>query len=362
MDLDTVYTKIQNQLNNSLPFVIYHKADSNELNFFLQDSNQLFEAEDYTVSGFVFAPFDNSKKAVLIPSECSKHYCIEIPKQDAFQRDNISGKYQNSLGGSEAEDKHKQLVKKGIKAIELGDFKKVVLSRKEEISAQNSFGGLRIFKKMVGYYPKAFVYYWFHPKVGSWLGATPETLLYSTGDQFSTMALAGTQPYASNDKVSWADKELEEQEMVTDFILKELSPIAGNIVSSKTYTHRAGTLLHLRTDIKGDLDENAAGFENVIKILHPTPAVCGLPKKDAKAFIMRHEGYDRKFYTGFLGELNMNKRGKTESNLFVNLRCMELKKNKAILFVGGGITKDSVPEKEWEETVRKTETMKKVLF
>ncbi|MFD1079733.1 chorismate-binding protein, partial [Longispora fulva] len=133
-----------------------------------------------------------------------------------------------------------------------------------------------------------------------------------------------------------------------------------------------------RTDISGRL---AAGenLSEIIKALHPTPAVCGLQKEKAQNFILSEENYDREFYTGFLGELNLqnstsrsvNKRNvenlayrtvKKKTALFVNLRCMKLRENAAYLYVGGGITKDSDPEAEWEETVNKSQTMKKVLF
>ncbi|WP_313791385.1 chorismate-binding protein [Lacinutrix neustonica] len=113
--------------------------------------------------------------------------------------------------------------------------------------------------------------------------------------------------------------------------------------------------------------------------MHPTPAVCGLPKATAKQFILENENYKREFYTGFLGELNCQERTSrntnrrnvennaynlvnTVSNLYVNLRCMQLSDVQASIYVGGGITKDSMPKKEWEETVNKAETMKKVLF
>jgi isochorismate synthase len=95
----------------------------------------------------------------------------------------------------------------------------------------------------------------------------------------------------------------------------------------------------------------------VIQLLHPTPAVCGLPKEQSKAFILENENYDRTFYTGFLGELNME----NKTDLFVNLRCMEICESQANLFMGCGITKDSIPEKEWEESINKSFTMKRVL-
>ena len=102
---------------------------------------------------------------------------------------------------------------------------------------------------------------------------------------------------------------------------------------------------------------------NLIDKLHPTPAVCGLPKETAKQFILKNEGYDREFYTGFLGELNIDFRTfkKDNSDLFVNLRCMEVEKNTATIYVGCGITKDSIPEMEYIETVNKSMTIRKVV-
>src|SRR6202021_687877 len=92
---------------------------------------------------------------------------------------------------------------------------------------------------------------------------------------------------------------------------------------------------------------------NLVSELHPTPAVCGIPLNDATQFIKETEGYDRGYYTGFLGPCNMD--GKTE--LYVNLRCAELFADCINLYVGGGITKDSIPENEWEETEMKSKTL-----
>ena len=103
-------------------------------------------------------------------------------------------------------------------------------------------------------------------------------------------------------------------------------------------------------------------MKEIVQLLHPTPAVCGLPKEIAKEFIIENEPYDRGFYTGFLGELNCSfTNKKASSDLFVNLRCMEIKNSQAHLYMGCGITKDSIPEKEWEESVNKSMTMKMVL-
>jgi len=95
-------------------------------------------------------------------------------------------------------------------------------------------------------------------------------------------------------------------------------------------------------------------------------------------YILKEENYERSYYTGYLGELNLqyvrnrNTRKRnvensayqsvsTQTNLYVNLRCMQVFKNRLEIYIGGGITKESQPKAEWEETQRKAETMQKIL-
>ncbi|WP_299437086.1 chorismate-binding protein [uncultured Aquimarina sp.] len=358
MDISALYLKIQSQLDQQLPFVVYRKSGEKNLHSFLQNDNHLHELDSYNTSGFVFAPFDSEDKAIVIPIDKSAYYSAVVPENalDTINPTKLKLADQNQT----EKEKHMKLVCSGIEAIGEGSFRKVVLSRKEEVLFEHK-DPLDAFQLLINNYPNAFVYCWYHPDIGIWLGATPETLITIKDDTFFTMALAGTQPYIDSLEVDWGEKEIEEQVMVTDFVLNELLSKVNTIEKSKTYTYKAGTLLHLRTDIKGTLKNESSNIEDIIKVLHPTPAVCGLPKREARCFILENEQYDRKYYTGFLGELNITQSGKSESNLYVNLRCMEIVQNKAIVYIGGGITKDSIPEKEWEETVRKTETMKKVL-
>ncbi|SEK56010.1 isochorismate synthase [Aquimarina amphilecti] len=360
MDISALYLKIQSHLDDQLPFVVYKKSEEEKLNCFLQNDNLLYELDSYNTSGFVFAPFDNRERTILIPKEKSKFYSVSITSNNETEH-GIHDRLSYSVSNSVSKENYLQLVSNSIQAIEDDFFKKVVVSRKEKVSFSNK-NPLKIFQRLIKSYSSAFVYLWYHPAIGIWLGATPETLMTIREDEFSTMALAGTQPYVDSLEVKWGAKEIEEQSMVTDFVLNELSPKVDRIERSKTYTYRAGSLLHLKTDIKGVLKNKESDINDVISVIHPTPAVCGLPKERAKSFILENEYYERKYYTGFLGELLINHNGSTESNLFVNLRCMEMDDDSAILYVGGGITKDSIPEMEWEETVRKTETMKKVLY
>lgn len=252
-----------------------------------------------------------------------------------------------------------------------------MLSRIETLQLSDS-NPIQLFKRLLQTYQTAFVYCWYHPKVGLWLGATPETLLKVEGNRFDTMALAGTQLYNGTLDAIWQNKEKQEQQFVTDFVVDNLKDIVESLKVSKTKTVRAGSILHLLTEINGTLNFKLFNLKQVIQSLHPTPAICGIPRESAKEFILENENYNREFYTGFLGELNLQEKitrnsnrknvensayasVKKVSNLFVNLRCMQLKQKQAIIYIGGGITKDSVPENEWIETVNKTNTIKKVL-
>ena len=114
------------------------------------------------------------------------------------------------------------------------------------------------------------------------------------------MSLAGTQPYANKENIVWGNKEIEEQQLVTDFIENKIKDIAKNILIEKAKTVKAGSLLHLKSKVNGELCKSSS-FISLIKALHPTPAVCGLPREKAKAFILQNENYTRSFYTGFLG-------------------------------------------------------------
>ncbi|GGG45223.1 chorismate-binding protein [Bizionia arctica] len=372
MTSDVFFEQIQQQLNKQLPFVVYRKPNDHLVKAMLQNTDLLHNVSDYTEKGFVFAPFDDSKDAILIPMEDS-----EIIACDSIISNELEKSVENTNCFEAEKQMHMNLVKKGLDAIKEGKFQKVVLSRCETVDLLKT-NPLHIFKNLLQHYPTAFVNLWYHPKVGLWLGATPETLLEVEGSRFKTMALAGTQNYNGTIDVTWENKEKEEQQFVTDFIVDSLKASVSSLNVSKAITVKAGNVIHLKTAISGILDFKLLNFKQVLKALHPTPAVCGLPKEKAKEFILKNENYYREFYTGFLGELNLqektsrnaNRRNvennayravKNVSNLYVNLRCMKISEQKAHIYIGGGITKDSKPEAEWQETVAKAAVMKKVL-
>ena len=362
-----VLKRAATQYMDQLPFVLYRKPNTKKVRAFFQNDPGLNYVRDFTESGFVFAPFDTANPTVLLKSDehlTADYEIVEI------------GESSHNTSFPLNEDQrlfHLRLVEKGIGAIKEKKFDKVVLSRRVEVDCEE--GPFVLFERLLKLYASAFCYLWYHPKVGMWLGATPEILLRMENNRLTTMSLAGTQPFSGNEDPSWGLKERTEQKMVTDYIKEALQPLVSQIKVSEVHSSRAGSLWHLRTKLTGVVTSN---LNRLIERLHPTPAVCGLPMAPAKRFVLENENYKREYYTGFLGELNHTEqryRSKNTRNvenrsyravvntteLFVNLRCMQMKDNKALLYVGGGITEASDAKKEWEETVAKTNTMSRIV-
>ncbi|WP_223826543.1 chorismate-binding protein [Flagellimonas sp. S3867] len=328
-------------------FVLYRKPMEHQIIGIFQSDARLNSTIDFTESGFVFAPFDFDEDAILIrPDE------VLISSFEA-EFGNQTSKIKVSEDGKEA---HLELVKSGIEEIKKGNLQKVVLSRTITIARAKSHDA--IFRDLLKSYPNAFCYLFYHPKVGMWCGATPETLVQIKARKLRTMSLAATLPIDDGNQPNWGSKEIEEQQMVSDYIQKRLGPKMDALKVANAESFKAGKLWHLKSEITGTISA-AINLKDVVKALHPTPAVCGIPVESAQTFITQQENYKRTFYTGFLGELNLWTQN--ELSLYVNLRCMELNANKASIFAGGGITLASEPEREWIETQNKSRTMLNIL-
>lgn len=339
------------------PFVGYRKPNEEQVSLFIQNENKLHLLENYNQQGFIFVPFNNNGPSVLFPIEEVRILKTNINQFDVFLKNENSTRIKQVNDEDVLKKTHIALVEKGLQNIQLAKAHKIVLSRKETLQVSN-FNVVHTFKKLLNTYTNAMVYVWYHPKVGLWLGATPERLLTIKNNSFKTMALAGTQVFNDALKVDWTTKEKKEQQYVTDYIVNSIKDKLFIKEITGPYTVKAGSLAHLRTDIIGEINQ-LNNLENLLKDLHPTPAVCGVPKSEALNFIIANENYTRTYYTGYLGELNIQ----NASELFVNLRCMQFIKNKSQLeiYVGGGITAQSNSEKEYEETVSKAQIMKRIL-
>ena len=200
---------ISNQHLQNLPFVCYRKPKGDTLFAYLSKTDTLHYSNAYEEQGFLFAPFDDREKAIIFPLKES-----EIV-QEPIQSYSVLVKENDLETSNHSELEHQRLVKSGVEAIKKGMFNKVVLSRKE-ISALQGFDFLEVFKKLLNTYDNAFSYVWYHPKVGMWMGATPERLVSLENNKFKTMALAGTQAFMGDVNPHWGEKERQEHQYVVD--------------------------------------------------------------------------------------------------------------------------------------------------
>ncbi|MBL3655313.1 isochorismate synthase [Fulvivirga sediminis] len=267
------------------------------------------------------------------------------------------------IASDEERNKFIDLANTAIEAIKSGQLLKVVPSRKKEIILPEDFDIGLNFIKLSQAYPSAFASLVYTPKTGIWMGATPELLINERNNTFRTVALAGTQKYDPElplARVAWRQKEIEEQALVGRYIINCFKKIRlRNYTEIGPKTVIAGNLLHLKTEFIVDME--ATGFpglgDTMLKLLHPTSAICGMPLAPAQEFIRDHEYYDRGYYSGYLGPVN----SENGTSLFVNLRCMSIDADKATLYAGAGVTADSIPEDEWEETEIKMNTILNII-
>lgn len=352
---------IAKALNQGHSFSLWKTPGLNE-KYLIISQRGIYHLEEINLeeseTGFVFAPFLPNKKKIFLPADVLYRFengvLAEGPAPDPTYAYEVSRSWsqhcRHQLSVSTPDYKH--LVELSLRKIEFGTLEKIVPSRFKDINLPQTFDPLYSFDQLCEKHPMAMVSLVSSTETGTWLGATPE-LLVSVGDnKFKTVALAGTLPYSPDinlKSVAWTQKEIEEQALVCRYIINCFKKIRLREYDEHgPKTTVAGNVMHLKTEY--EVDMLATNFPQLgsvmLKLLHPTSAVCGMPLENSLAFLKEHEGYDREYYSGYLGPVNVKK----ESNIYVNLRCMQLFKNAIRIYAGAGVTADSVSDLEWNET------------
>jgi len=310
--------------------------------------------------GFVVAPFQVTEQSPIVLIEPHDE-CRQASYHDlTTQQCNVLGFQDNHDGYvSDFFQFHNQLAQHRMT--------KLVLARTSTVSVDHC-DAFSLFIRACQRYPRMFVALVSMPDGSQWLTATPEVLLQGSADGYSTMALAGTMRLSGEELNSegehmrWAAKDIEEQRLVSSYIADQLKELSIVYDERGPRTVRAANLVHLRSDFTFRLPDNVP-MSSVIAALHPTPAVCGLPKEEALLFILDHEHGQRAYYSGFMGPLNLQEdAGLAQTHLFVTLRCMQIQPGSLTLYAGGGLLAESQEKLEWQETEAKMDTMRHIIY
>lgn len=355
-------------IDKNISFALYRLPGERDIRLVLQTSNQSETFVDLqelnNKKGFVIAPFQISKASpivlihpdiVLVGEEIIFDYFHNFSFNNNLHKEHPESFEQPTTATFE---QYREGYGKFHEALMNDNFRKLVLSRTFDHNRAKNFSAGLSFRNACEKYPNNFIFLCNTPQSGVWLGCSPEILVSGQSGTWTTDALAGTKKVSGIDseEVIWDDKNRLEQQIVVEYMQQQL--LKANIKSTycEPKTIRSGHLAHLKSEFIFQIDDPSK-IGSLLNLLHPSPAVCGFPKQEAFDFIIRNEGYDRKYYSGFLGYLDVSNR----TDLFVNLRCMQIFNEKLRLFAGGGLLSSSELVSEWKETEYKMQTILSII-
>ena len=313
--------------------------------------NVIFRAEGNTADAlevFVAHPFAVDAPSHIIKGNLSADEFIDAEIE-------INNDIITASNSTATKEEYIEIINSTVARIKSGAMQKAVISNTKIIDNRLSpKQWADAFAELCIKYPNAFVSFFFSKSTGFWIGATPEVLVNATGSELTTMALAGTK--LSNPPSEWGNKEIEEHRFVCTYIENILNESNIKFECTPVFTKNAGHIDHLCKQYTCKCRE-FSGIKAILGTLHPTPALCGLPFSESYSFINSTEKHDRRLYGGYIGPMVDG----YSMNIFVNLRCIQFDRKHICLYAGGGITCDSIPEKEWIEIENKMNTTLKII-
>jgi menaquinone-specific isochorismate synthase len=256
---------------------------------------------------------------------------------------------------------YRDAVRRGLECIHAGEFKKIVLARAIDLTANRPLHPLTVLNGLRQRFPDCYAFSAANGKGQSFIGASPERLLRVSQGRLETEALAGSARRgagASEDAALGAallrsEKDVREHCHVIESITRRLEPLGVRLepVASPS-VRKLANVQHLHTPMRGALPERVRLLD-VLAVLHPTPAVGGTPREAAVARIRGLEGFPRGLYAGALGWINSRGGGE----FFVGLRSALIDGERARVYAGAGIVAGSEPTRELAETELKIQAL-----
>jgi isochorismate synthase len=257
-------------------------------------------------------------------------------------------------------DEYAIAVERATRRIRAGTLRKVVLARSLLVDAGRALDPKQLLWRLRAVDPDCYAFATpsTHDGRGVLVGATPELLVRKRGRSVEATPLAGsaqrfgdsTRDRASGASLFASEKDREEHAVVVE----DVAHVLGAFCDDLTHPHEpellgTANVWHLATPFRGRLHDPSVGVLDLVAAMHPTPAVCGTPREEAREALGELEPIDRGAYAGPVGWVDANGDGEWA----IALRCAEITGKTARLFAGAGIVGDSVPEAEVDETERK---------
>jgi isochorismate synthase len=254
-------------------------------------------------------------------------------------------------------------VAEAVGAIEAGSFEKVVLARSVQVHSEKATDPFALVHHLGLANPHCYIYAVLAGD-SAFVGASPELLLARSGRGIQINPLAGSarrgkgeDDVAVGEQLLASTKDRAEHAIVVDDLIARLDGLTNHLdYPEQPSLRRMATVQHLSTEIRGTLDEGVSTFD-VLKSIHPTPAVGGTPRPEALAFIDKAEGIDRGWYSGGVGWLSLD----GEAQIALALRCALVNGTTSRLYAGNGIVAESDPAAELVETRLKFQPMLNLL-
>lgn len=356
------YRIFDSLIDKNIRFALYRLPGEQEINLVLQHSSTTIILNKVSAlsnkSGFVIAPFrikEDTPIVVIRPDIVQKGEKDIFTYLNSYQPEKVPQSTINirSQSAISTFERYEVSYNRFLSVLTDNSVQKLVLSRTTDYSTEADFSAGNVFSKACKQYPYNFIFLCHTPETGTWLGISPELLLSEENKNCKTVALAGTKDLTTDE---WDDKNRKEQEIVVEYMRQQLQTADYPFEETEPFTVQSGIINHLKTEFSFQIEDKEE-LGKLLDLLHPSPAVCGFPKNEAFQFINDNEGYNRRYYSGFIGRLDIN----GESDLYVNLRCMQIDNDTLRLYAGGGLLPSSQIDLEWQETENKLQTIKTVI-
>ncbi|WP_404444800.1 isochorismate synthase [Sutcliffiella horikoshii] len=247
----------------------------------------------------------------------------------------------------------KESISKVTEKITEGEMDKVVLARELRVLFQDKVNVAPVLENLMKEQANSYLFT-IERGTDCFLGATPEQLVKKQGNNVQSMCLAGS--IARGDSVEEDsllgkallsdEKNMHEHDLVVQMIRASLEKVCENVSTpSEPNLYKMKHIQHLHTPVTAETSDDYS-LSDLIKLLHPTPALGGFPQEISLQTIREVERLDRGWYAGPLGWMDW----KEDGEFVVAIRSGLLQEREASLFAGCGIVGDSDPESEYQET------------